>query len=178
MGRPLNAIIPEEHGSRRLPPLKMSRVDVSQLFWALSEASIAIENRFNIASQTKTGFFTTDPHRVSDETIWFFRVEGGPPKGWESQLKICRVYLLTPYLDKGLTVDDVTTAIRTAWKMIGDPSPSIPQSLTFHRETKLLIAVADQRSLEAIDAVLKALRPAASATSPPANEAEKKSSKP
>ncbi|HVM47093.1 MAG TPA: hypothetical protein VMU04_03650 [Candidatus Acidoferrum sp.] len=39
MGRPLNAIIPEEIASTRLPALKMSGVTVAQLFQALTAAS-------------------------------------------------------------------------------------------------------------------------------------------
>jgi hypothetical protein len=66
------------------------------------------------------------------------------------------VYLLTPYLDRGLTVDDITTAIQTGWKMLGySPTPE----LSFHKETKLLIAVGDPNQLETIDRVLSALNP-------------------
>jgi hypothetical protein len=69
--------------------------------------------------------------------------------------KACRFYLLSPYLERGLTVDDITTAIQTGWKMLGDSSTT--PSISFHKETKLLIAVGEPGKLEVIDAVLRAL---------------------
>ena len=70
--------------------------------------------------------------------------------------KICRFYSLAPYLERGLTVDDITTAIQTGWKMMDD---SDTPTIRFHKETKLLIAVGERSKLETIDAVLMALEP-------------------
>jgi hypothetical protein len=61
---------------------------------------------------------------------------------------------LAPYLEGGVTVDDITTAIETGWKMLGEPSPA---SINFHKDTKLLIAVGEPSALEIIDSVLNAL---------------------
>lgn len=153
LSRPLNAIIQPEDGGRRLPPLKMSRVTVPKLFQALTSAST---NRTqwltpNISIQTSMGFLTSGgPENASETSVWtFFVQESRPPVE-------CRFYLLTPYLTKNLTVDDVTTAIQTAWKLRGDsPVPVI----NFHKETQLLIAVGEGWRLDTIDAVLKALKP-------------------
>ena len=70
--------------------------------------------------------------------------------------KVCRFYSLAPYLDRGLSVDDITTAIETGWKMLGETSHP---TISFHKDTKLLIAVGEPSKLETIDAVLKALEP-------------------
>ena len=71
--------------------------------------------------------------------------------------KVCRFYQLAPYLDSGLTVNDITTAIETGWKMQGyTTTPEI----SYHKETKLLIAVGEPDKLAIIDAALKALEPA------------------
>ena len=51
-------------------------------------------------------------------------------------------------------MDDITTAIETGWKMLGDTSPP---TISFHKDTKLLIAVGEPSKLETIDAVLQAL---------------------
>ena len=51
-------------------------------------------------------------------------------------------------------MDDITTAIETGWKMLGETSPP---TISFHKDTKLLIAVGEPSKLETIDAVLKAL---------------------
>jgi hypothetical protein len=149
-GRPLNAIIPTEYAAYELPPLRMNHVNVAQLFQALSEARVMTRSNRS-TSITNAGFRTADRSNLSDSTIWTFFTDGSPPMA-----KMTRFYLLTPYLDHGLTVDDITTAIQTSWKMRGDnPAPQ----LTFHRETKLLIAVGDSDGLETIDLALGALNP-------------------
>jgi hypothetical protein len=53
-----------------------------------------------------------------------------------------------------MPVDDITTAVETGWKMLGETSPP---TISFHKDTKLLIAVGEPSKLELIDAVLKAL---------------------
>lgn len=156
MGRPLNAIVPVEYASRKLPPLKMNQVDVAKLFRALELGSAAIEvtlmggNGYG-TSQTNYGFRTPDYNSgaLSDDTIWSFYEQG-----IQRQPTISRFYLLTPYLDGGLTVDDITTAIQTGWRLQGN---AVPPKLSFHKETKLLIAVGTPSDLDTIDSVLKAL---------------------
>jgi hypothetical protein len=166
MGKPLNAIIPDEFANEQLPPLKMSNVDVPRLFQALKLASVkGVQyvtstgfggGGFGVGSAWSTymsgyGFKTEDPK--TDDSVWYF-FEDKPPQ--LSPEKTCRFYQLSPYLDRGLTVDDITTAIQTGWKMEGETSPP---EISFHKETKLLIAVGEPGKLEVIDNVLKALQP-------------------
>jgi len=175
-GRPLNAIVPNELADTSLPALKMNSVDVAQLFQALEAVSRKTEHHQQYPggsySTYQTGYgFRTDG-KASDDSIWHFYVdkpyfpEPSPPS---QPLKVCRFYSLAPYLDHGLSVDDITTAIETGWKMLGYTTgggggggavgfhqESAP-TISFHKETKLLIAVGDERKLETIDAVLKAL---------------------
>jgi hypothetical protein len=161
--RPLNAIIPDELAATKLPALKMNSVDVSQLFGALRLASMKAETYQlpNSGSyqihQTNCGFKTEG--KPTDDSIWYFFVEKPvppPPSPPYRAPKICRFYSLAPYLDRGMSVDDITTAIETGWKMLGETSPP---TISFHKDTKLLIAVGEQSKLETIDAVLKALEP-------------------
>jgi|ERR1017187_2133657 hypothetical protein len=176
-GKPLNAIIPDEDANVQLPPLKMDNVDIAQLFQALGNASFKQETRstgvlypgfgqpsYNYTTVTTDyGFRTED--KISNDPIWNFYVHN-PPQGQLSPpplAKACRFYQLSPYLDRGLTMDDITTAIQTGWKMMGDTSP--PQ-ISFHKETKLLIAVGEPDKLEVIDNVLKALQPAPQTRAP------------
>lgn len=159
MGKPLNVIIPEEDSNVQLPPLKMNNVDVAQLFQALQNASLKFE-RFSppLAGTYSTAYgFKTDG-RPTDDSIWYFFVQKpAPPPGapvFPPPPKICRFYSLAPYLDRGYTVDDITTAIETGWKMLGDTARP---KISFHKETKLLIAVGEPDKLEIINAALKAL---------------------
>ena len=170
MGKPLNAIIPPEHADTKLPPLKMSNVDVRQLFQALELTSQKVESyrtgttyaggfqSIPSYQQTRTsyGFRTQGP--LSDESIWYFYVEKPalPPEFMPPAPKVCRYFSLAPYLEGGQSVEDITTAIQTGWKMLGDKETP---AISFHKETKLLIAVGESEKLETIDAVLKALKP-------------------
>jgi hypothetical protein len=164
MGKPLNAIIPPEHADTRLPPLKMSNVDVRQLFQALELTSQKTEAYVTPGypgayQQSRTSYgFRTQSQQFSDESIWYFYVEKPnlPPAQVRTPPKVCRYFSLSPYLERGQTVDDITTAIQTGWKMLGEDD--VPK-ISFHKETKLLIAVGDPAKLETIDAVLQALTP-------------------
>lgn len=163
MAKPLNAIIPPEHADVMIPPLKMSNVDVRQLFQALELTSQKTEayspSGFPGTSQlARTGYGFRTQGQISDESIWYFyvdKIKSPPPTQTRPQPKVCRYFSLAPYLERGQTVDDITTAIQTGWKMLGeDNTPKI----SFHKETKLLIAVGEPEKLETIDAVLKALK--------------------
>jgi hypothetical protein len=134
IGKPLNAIVYDEYAGAVLPPLKLKNVDIVQLFQAL---------RVSGHSFGSTG------DRKDENSIWVYG--GGRP-----QQKVCRFYSLAPFLERGLKLDDITTAIQTGWKMMGvTDTPAI----SFHKETKLLIAVGEPGKLETIDAVLMALEP-------------------
>jgi hypothetical protein len=146
-GRPLNAIVPNDYADWPLPALKMESVDVAQLFKALELASHKQERIGNTPYSSSYGFWTEG--NPSANSIWSFNVS----KPLINE-KLCRFYSLAPYLDRGLSVDDITTAIETGWKMMGDTSPP---TISFHKDTKLLIAVGEESKLDTIADVLKAL---------------------
>jgi len=155
-GKPLNAVIPDEYADTKLPPLKMDNVDISQLFEALQAASSKLMPRqYGFSGQPdyspSFGFQTSGAR--ADDSVWYFYVKSPQPS---QPAKVCRFYSLSPYLERGLTVDDITTAIETGWRMLGDKETP---AISFHKDTKLLIAVGDPSKLETIDAVLKALQP-------------------
>lgn len=167
MGKPLNAIIPAEYSDVQLPSLKMNNVDVWQLFQALEQASSKSEAYLTHAPgpspayqiRNSTYGFKTQG-QLTDDSVWYFYVNKTPLPP-VSPSKACRFYSLAPYLEAGYTVDDITTAIQTAWKMLGDKDTP---TISFHKETRLLIAVGEPGKLETIDAALKALdRPKAKA---------------
>jgi hypothetical protein len=168
-GRPLNAVILAEHDNFALPPLKLKSVTVAQLFEALELASIKREAipgaRVGLPYQnfqSTYGFRAKNP--AQKDTIWYFTVEKPTPPIPVEEPNICRFYPLESYLERGLTVDDITTAIQTGWKMLGDREPPV---INFHKDTKLLIAVGPVARLETIDSVLAALRPSQRSTPAP-----------
>jgi hypothetical protein len=151
-GKPLNVILDSYIGDIQLPPLKMNMVDVEQLFSALLNATLHYEVTNGYPTQQAFTFKTNG--KVSDDSVWYGVLQRDVHYGQEPE-KTCRFYLLTPYLEKGLAVDDITTAIQTGWKLLGkQPLPSI----SYHKETKLLIAVGEGKDLAYIDEALRALR--------------------
>jgi hypothetical protein len=162
-GKTLNVLIPENAADVNLPELKMKNVNALQLFKALDEASRKSEFIKNpdggSYSSYNTGYgFRADGENYSDNTIWYFYVlkPNIPPR-----TQICRFYALAPYLDWGISIDDITTAIKTGAKMLGENGEP---TMSFHKDTRLLIAVGEPRQLDIIDSVLMALKPPATAS--------------
>jgi hypothetical protein len=155
---PLNIVIPIGSADTPLPPLKMRSVTVPELFRALEAASQSTVNgsvttygstRFTSGHSLRYNFQTQDkPPR--DDSVWYFSSQMiAEPKG-------CRFWQLAPYLET-YTIDDITTAIQTGYKMLGE-ADSAP-TMNFHKDTKLLIAVGEESKLALIDAVLQQLTP-------------------
>lgn len=157
LGKPLNVIINREDEGVAIPPLKLNDVVVPQLFSALEATSrklVTYSTGFgNNYSQMNTSFgFRTADGSVSDTSVWYFHVEKPIPP--PAVAKMCEFYPLTECLNRGFTVDDITTAIQTGWKLAGETSPP---ELNYHKETKLLIAYGAPAQLSTISQVLQAL---------------------
>ncbi|MGC3958668.1 MAG: hypothetical protein QM813_12240 [Verrucomicrobiota bacterium] len=165
MGRPLNVVIPDEYAADNIPALRMTLVTVPDLFRAMELACIrTIPYRnagFGGYQQLQTTISFQTSGAATDDSIWYFRGRQQPPdlsflETKPAPVKASRFYALTPYLEQGLKVEDITTAVQTAWKMLGEKQTP---DISFHKETKLLIAVGEPGKLDTIDAVLNALRP-------------------
>lgn len=157
-GHPLNALIPEDSTGVRIPPMKLKTVTVPEVFAALRNASRTTEIVNGTQFQTYYGF-QTESH--SPDPIWYFQSVRPTP-----QPEFCRFYQLSEDLER-YSIQDITTAIQTGWKMLGVKTPP---TLKFHPETKLLIAVGPLEQLKTIEDALRALR-----TAPPVvKSAEKK----
>jgi len=171
-GQPLNVIIRTESADAVMPPIRVREVIVPQLFTALSQASrkeIARISGYTSSMggspipnysvyTTSYGFFTQgDP---TPNAVWYFRRDGPPeipvpepPR--VNRSRICRFFQLGPYLET-YKVEDITTAVETAWKMMGKTNEDSPE-IKFHKDTKLLIVVGPEEKVSMIDAVLHSL---------------------
>jgi len=178
MGEPLNVIIPEQDQNVQLPALKMRQVMVVDLFAAMEQSS-----RRAVAFVTGTYFSSTmgeQSQYSQQETSFGFRKVGSvwvfsnkevtPPPRRAPAVK-ASFYQLEPYLDRH-SVEDITTAIQTAWKMKASRQGANLTELKFHKETGLLIAVGDMGQIQMIDDVLNALRPDLTPRNPPLKQPE------
>ena len=139
-GKPLNVVLPDDVADVKIPALKMQNVNVGQLFTALEGVTGSLAFGFRPVGGTP-----------GDDTIWSLYIQR--PRNVPSK-RTCHFYSLAPFLDEGLTVDDITTAIKTGAKMLGEEKEP---TISFHKDTKLLIAVGEPEKLQIIDAALKAL---------------------
>jgi hypothetical protein len=161
MGKPLNVIIPDDCEGLRIPAVSVKNVTVAQLFEAITSASKDTRRYTtssfgpsfgpgrgeNWSTMTLTYGFRTDG-APNENSIWYFYQDKLPDTPSHA---VCRFYQLSPYLDAGYKVEDITTAIETAWKMLG-----IAQGpeMKYHKDTKLLIAVGEADELQMIDEAL------------------------
>ena len=161
-GEPLNAIINPEDADYRLPALKMRNVSIEDLFRALELASAQTKARVTgtyfaggggTRKQYQFGEFSAGFRPQGN--VWVFRVQKPveTPDSEPATERTSRFFQLEPYLAK-YKVEDITTAIQTAWQMRGDGHPPV---LRFHQETKMLIAVGEPQQLRVIDDALAQL---------------------
>ena len=145
-GKPVNVYIPQAGEAVKIAPFRVTGVTVRELLDAISNADVV---RGKIARASGYRFLTSGG---SGDSVVYAMTVVDPRDEPET---VCRVYSLSPYLEAGLSVDDITTAIRTSWKMLNYTPPTV--NLSYHRETKLLIAVVPSEEIQAIEQVLAAL---------------------
>lgn len=159
--KPLNAIVPDDCKDLKIPAFSVKNVTVAQLFPALQQVCSKNErwmvdrpdNNWGFEERVASYGFKTEGV-PGENSIWCFYREG-EPKAYQTQtVNVCQFFQMSPYLDKGYTLDDITTAIRTAWKMLG--ATNLPE-LSFHKETRVLIAVGPADKIRLIDNVLAQL---------------------
>jgi hypothetical protein len=145
-GQTLNAIIPKGSEDVKLPELHLK--DVTML--ELSEALKLSSEKRDILGKTYSCSFKTASVPTTN-SIWVFYQ--GLPTHPPEPVRVCRFYQLAPYLEEGFKVEDITTAVETGWKMLGNQGSDV----SYHKDTKLLIAVGDPDALTLVDQVLAKL---------------------
>jgi hypothetical protein len=149
-GKTVNVYLPREAEAIVVAPFRVSGVTVKEILDAISNSS-GSKLYGNLKERLFHFSLFSTPEGSPDSAVWTVKVEDL----YTPSEPVCRVYSLSPYLEAGLSVDDITTAIRTAWKMLNYTPTTV--NLSYHRETKLLIAVAPEDELKAIEQVLAAL---------------------
>jgi hypothetical protein len=170
--KPLNAIIPDDCSDLKISPITVKNVNAAQLFEVLIQASKKTE-RFIVLDPRDRSIGGNGSDVFSDDSTYGFRTEGLPSENsiwyfyWDRgdravarapwqvlSSTVCKFYQLEPYLEAGYTVEDITTAVKTGWKMLGVTKPP---EITYHKDTKVLIAVGEEDKVNLIGDVLKQL---------------------
>ncbi len=144
-GEPVNAMIPRSAKDIDLPPLNYRNVTVEEVLRPLQASeSVPVEYHGRITMHSE-GF-----EWQFDHGIWVMRVVT-PPKNFE-------VFEVEPVNVRRLlehyTIDDVTTAIDSAWKLQNAPAEN---QLLFHPETSLLLLRGRQADIVTARSVLQSL---------------------
>jgi hypothetical protein len=148
--RPVNLVVSEANNTVKLPAVSVKNVTVPQLFQAISAATHKEVWVGNQAVATVYGSFDTKGE-VTENSVWSFNYyQPLPPPN------VCRFYQLGSLLEAGYKVEDITTAIETGWKMLGEANPP---KISYHKDTKLLIAVGEEKKMNLIADVLQNLKP-------------------
>jgi hypothetical protein len=164
----LNVIIPDDNANLKIPAVSVKKVTVAQLFAVLESSSVHDERivwkDYSNAPKGDTlsapaswydkrfgyGFRTVG--NPSDDSIWYFYCDR--PMNIQNEGKICHFYQLSPYLEAGYKLDDIMTAIQTGWKKLGITNPP---EISYHKDTKILIAVGEADKVVLIGDVLNQL---------------------
>ena len=168
--KPVNVIIPKEGEETLIPAVEVSRVTVSALFTALSNAS---QHQIGVPTDVMTtspgvtntsiqykmvGFTFRTDEKNSPDAVWTFLVTN-PPQFLTQEPAVpprtVQYYPVAEYLSH-FTVEDITMAIESGWALQGG-APQPPATIRFHEETKLLICAGTAAQIELIPQVLKGL---------------------
>jgi hypothetical protein len=180
VGQQINVVIDQRDAKVQLPPVHVRNASLPSIFMAIASAST---REVPVATSMHNGGTTSYSYRTVQnqflpgdgttgiDSVWSF-VSSEPEM--EEAMKLSQVpqralrhFQLSQYLTDNLTVEDITTAVKTGWEMLG--MREMPD-LKFHKETGILIAAGDPNLLEQIPQVLQQLpsKNAAGETVPPA----------
>jgi hypothetical protein len=154
---PLNVIITAEGEAQGVPPLELHNVRYADIFQALNKltGNGGINGKWELSMTGESSIWVLDPAipqplpQIDPLTGLPLGPGGRPPE----PPKNCQIYQLQRYLTK-YKVEDITTAIHTAWGMVGLEKGA---ELKYHKDTSLLIAVGSPAQLEIISRLLHSL---------------------
>lgn len=110
-GKHFNLVVMPQIADLRLPALNLANVTISDLSTALNAIRIA---QLVVASHRDSG-------EITDDTVWYLDLYS------PEEIALSQFFNLTPYLDI-FTVDDITTALKTAWGLMGETPPNFDRS--------------------------------------------------
>jgi hypothetical protein len=154
-----NIMVAEKTAQIKVPPFQLQNVSLADLFQALNALSedktaqwqlsgsaepiwVLNETGASIPPSQRYGFpMSVDP--LTGQPL----ITSGPNK------QNCQVLPVGKYLTK-YKIEDITTAVKTAWGMMGQESGA---QLKYHKDTDLLMVVGSPEQLSILNQVLSSL---------------------
>jgi hypothetical protein len=129
---PINVVVPKELEDVAVPPLTMQSVDPQTVFNTLN-LMWQNEGLQWVSTGGKAWVLQTAPDRRKAQAFF------------------------VGHLLKKYKIEDITTAVKTTWELGGTDARRKPE-LKFHKDTEMLIALADGAQLVTVNEVLSQLR--------------------
>jgi len=151
-----NVVIASGMHNVLMPAFELENVTLNDVFQTLN----------SLSDSSKSGQWTLSG---STEPIWILNSINpnmglidpltGLPLGANrpKEPRMCQVYPVAGYLSD-VKIDDITTAIQTAWNLLPSSNEEPAGTLKFHKDTELLIALGTADQLRLVKDVLTSLR--------------------
>jgi hypothetical protein len=131
-----NVILSATASELVIPPVSLRSVSIGNLIMALEGLQEVAGYKIMVV-----------PARDDLMTVSAIRVREPNPK-------MSMAFDLKSIFERGYSIDDIVTAIETAWKM---QAASHDAELKFHKETNLLLAVGSRDDLRTVEAILETI---------------------
>ncbi len=163
---PPNIIVAPKLRETEIPEFELKNITLPDLFQALNNLSEDKSIQWQLSGSTEPIWVLNPaPGTVSAPNSGFGFNPGAmvdPVTGMPlpaNNGRVCQILPLGKFL-KDYKVEDITTAVKTAWSMMGDDAGA---QLKYHTDTKLLIAVGTSPQLNILMQVLSSLESGMSA---------------
>jgi hypothetical protein len=148
----LNIMISPQAEDLQIPAFELNNVTLPDLFQALNNLSEDKTAQWQLTGSTEPIWVlsTTARENTFAQRLAEVQAAAPPPK---AEPKVSLILPVGQYLSK-YKLEDITTAVRTAWGMLGDETGA---EMKYHKDTDLLIAVGTRNQLSVLQQVLGSL---------------------
>ena len=149
-----NIIISPESKNVQVPAFELNNVTLPDLFQALNNLSKDKSAQWQLSGSTEPIWVLTPVHTApAFNPLRAVDPLTGLPTNAKPETRSCLVLPVGTYLSN-YKLEDITTAVKTAWGMLGD---DVGAEMKFHKDTELLIAVGTKEQLSVLSQVLNSL---------------------
>jgi hypothetical protein len=157
-----NVLISPSMKDAKLPAFELQNVTFTDIFQALNNVSDTSSAGKWVLSGSSEPIWVLNPvqppHTYGMPTpipLSNYTPGSRPPSG--TRVSSCQIFPVARFLTS-FKIDDLTTAIETAWSLSPTVQKEPPGTLKFHKDTELLIVVGTQEELRLVTEVLTSLR--------------------